>query len=210
MNSTGQSLKWFNQQFGQFENHFSGKFEINPYELYDIEAKKTSPGNSGVVYTPYLAGESSPIWDGNARAAFVGICSRTTRSDIIRSILEGVCFSIFHNMKVFENMGTSINEIIVCGGPAKSHLWMEILADICGKTVKTTENEDAAPLGDAMLAGVACGFYTDFKEAASRNVKIKNSYQPNPQNRKIYDRLFEVYLNSYKKMKDDYHRISDF
>jgi xylulokinase len=210
MNSTGQSLKWFNQQFGHFEKFSAEKLGISSYELYDIEAQKASPGNSGVVYTPYLAGESSPIWDGNARAAFVGISSRTTRSDMIRSIMEGVCFSAFHNMKIFEDMGTPINEFIVCGGPSKSHIWMEILADVTGKTVKITENEDAAPLGNAMLAGVACGYYVDYNEATARNVKIRNSYKPNPQNTKIYDRLFEVYLNSYRKMKDDYHRISDF
>jgi xylulokinase len=195
MNSTGQSMKWFNQQFGQMENLLAEKLGIGAYEMYDLEAQKSPAGNSGVVYTPYLAGESSPIWDGNARAAFVGITSRTTRGDIIRSIMEGVCFSAYHNMKIFEEMGSPINEFIVCGGPAKSRLWMEILADITGKIVKTTENEDAAPLGDAMLAGVACGLYADYKQAADKNVKIKNTYYPNPQSRNTYERLFTVYLN---------------
>jgi xylulokinase len=61
-----------------------------------------------------------------------------------------------------------------------------------------------------MLAGVACGLFKDFKQAAERNVKIRNSYQPDLQNKKIYDRLFEVYLHSYENMREDYHRISDF
>jgi xylulokinase len=210
MNSTGQSMKWFSQQFGQMENLIAGKLGIGPYEMFDLEAKKSPAGNSGVVYTPYLAGESSPIWDENARAALVGITSRTTRGDTIRAIMEGVCFSAYHNMTIFEEIGSPINEFIVCGGPAKSQLWMQILADITGKVVRTTENEDAAPLGDAMLAGVACGLFKDFKQAAERNVKIRDSYHPNLQNKKIYDRLFEVYLHSYKNMRDDYHRISDF
>jgi xylulokinase len=140
MNSTGQSLKWFNRQFGQIEDLFGGKLGIGVYEMFELEAQKSPAGNSGVVYTPYLAGESSPIWDENARAAFVGITSRTTRGDMIRAIMEGVCFSSFHNMKIFEEMGSPINEFIVCGGPAKDRLWMQILADITGKTVKTTEN----------------------------------------------------------------------
>jgi xylulokinase len=210
MNSTGQSLKWFNQQFGQAENLFGGRLGIGVYEMFELEAQKSPAGNSGVVYTPYLAGESSPIWDGNARAAFVGITSRTTRGDMIRAIMEGVCFSGFHNMKIFEEMGSPINEFIVCGGPAKSRLWMQILADISGKTVKTTENEDAAPLGDAMLAAVACGLYPGYKQAAEANAKVKDIYRPNLNNRKIYDRLFEVYLNSYRKLRDDYHSIADF
>lgn len=210
MNSTGQSLKWFNQQFGQVENLFGGRLGIGVYEMFELETQKSPAGNSGVVYTPYLAGESSPIWDGNARAAFIGITNRTTRGDMIRSIMEGVCFSSFHNMKIFEEMGSPINEFIVCGGPAKSRLWMQILADITGKTVKTTETEDAAPLGDAMLAAVACGLYSGYKEAAEANAKIKDVYQPNQDNRKIYDRLFEVYLNSYRKLRDDYHNIADF
>jgi sugar (pentulose or hexulose) kinase len=95
-------------------------------------------------------------------------------------------------------------------GPAKSRIWMQILADITGKVVKTTENEDAAPLGDAMLAGVACGHYKSYKEAADKNVRIKDIYYPNPELREIYDTLYGVYRNVYDKLKDDYRKISRF
>jgi sugar (pentulose or hexulose) kinase len=61
-----------------------------------------------------------------------------------------------------------------------------------------------------MLAAVACGLYAGYKQAAEINAKIKDTYHPNPNNRKIYDRLFEVYLNSYRKLRDDYRNIADF
>lgn len=210
MNSTGQSLKWFNLQFGQFEKHTAEVLGISPYELYNIEASKAKPGSSGVVYTPYLAGESSPIWDENARASFVGITSRTTRGDIIRSIMEGVAFSVKHNMDVFEEMNSEIKELIVCGGPSKSKLWMQILSDVTGKIVKTTDNEDAAPLGDAMLAGVACGIFKNFKEAAIKNVVMKDTYTPNTNNKGVYKTLFKLYKDTYLKLKDNFKEISKF
>lgn len=210
MNSTGQSLKWFDRQFGQFEKQAAAALGVSSYDLYNLEAAKSQPGSGGVIYNPYLAGESSPIWDEYARASFIGITSRTTRADMIRAVMEGVCYSAYHNMKAFEGQNCIISELIVCGGPAKSRIWMQILADITGKIVKTTENEDAAPLGDAMLAAVACGHYKSYREAADKNVRIKDIYYPDPGLRETYDTLFEVYRNVYDKLKDDYRKIARF
>jgi len=210
MNSTGYSMKWFAQQFGQELKQLNSGSSIGIYDLLGAEAAQSPVGSRGVIYHPYLQGESCPIWDDSARASFVGITGRTTRGDMVRALMEGICYSARHNMEVFESCDSEINELIVCGGPAKSALWMQILSDVLGKVVKVTENEDAAPVGDAMLAGVASGVYASFEEAAEENVHIKTVYYPNPENKKVYDELYEVYVEIYKGLKPQFAKLAKY
>ncbi|GHU67712.1 xylulokinase [Clostridia bacterium] len=210
MNSTGYSMKWFSQQFGANVRAFAVSRDLSAYDIFSLEAEKAPAGSRGVLFHPYLAGESCPIWNENARASFVGMTGRTTRGDMIRSIMEGVCFSARHNLEVFEKCGCVIDEIVVCGGPAKSRVWMQILADVLGKRVLITNSQDTAPLGDAMLAGVATGQFSSFKDAAERVSSIVDSIDPIPANVAVYSNLFQVYKRIYESLKDVYVDLSNY
>jgi xylulokinase len=60
--------------------------------------------------------------------------------------------------------------------------------------------------GAAILAGVALGA-TTLEQAASQ-IEVSHEYQPDPANRRIYDELFDAFLNIYQKNHKIYARLN--
>ena len=206
MGNNGACIKWFDNNI---VSHIIGS-NIG-YESLDMLAKKSRPGNTGVIFLPYLSGELSPIWDERARSCFIGMTLRTNACDLIRSILEGVCFAIKHNLLMYQRAGCHIGDSIkIAGGPTNSPLWMQILADITGKEIVIPVVADAGPLGDAMLAGIANGMFSSPKEAVEQCVRIKQSYEPNISTGPIYKELFDIYLDISEKFMPEFHRLEKF
>jgi xylulokinase len=66
--------------------------------------------------------------------------------------------------------------------------------------VVTTQNEEAAALGAAILAGKAVGLYASIDEAAQQMVQIKERFEPNPANYTVYDEAFATYVQLYESL----------
>jgi len=92
-----------------------------------------------------------------------------------------------------------IRRVVCCGGIAeKNSLLMQIYADATGRTMQVSGSSQACALGSAVaaavLAGKAKGGYDSFLEAQEKMTSLKEiSYQPNPENQKVYDRLYRLY-----------------
>jgi xylulokinase len=99
-------------------------------------------------------------------------------------------------------LGAGAKEIRVLGGGARSLLWSQMKADICGLRVIVPEEPEAAALGAAILAGVGSGVYPDIPSAVSGMSKIKNSLAPNPSNDAAYNATFQLYVSLYNSVKD--------
>ncbi|MBA7692882.1 Xylulose kinase [subsurface metagenome] len=104
-------------------------------------------------------------------------------------------------------MGTteSINFI---GGGAKSDIWCQILADILERNINQMNEPDFGSVrGAAIIALVGLGIFKDFSEAI-KLIKVKNSYKPNIDNKKIYDKLFSEYIKIYKRNKKMFKNLN--
>jgi hypothetical protein len=66
---------------------------LAPYDELTALAADSAPGAGGILFTPWLKGERSPVDDRHARAGFHNLSLTTTRADIVRSVLEGVAFN---------------------------------------------------------------------------------------------------------------------
>jgi len=206
MGNNGACIKWFNNNIA---SPIAGA-DIG-YEGLDLLAEKSRPGNTGVIFLPYLSGELSPVWDEKARACFIGMTSRTDAGDLVRSVLEGVCFAIKHNLLMYERAGCHIGDSIkIAGGPTNSRLWMQILADVTGKEIMIPDVTDAGPLGDAMLAGIANGSFSSPEEAVERCVRTKRSYEPDTSAKPVYDELFGIYLDLGEKNMEAFRRLEKY
>jgi len=86
------------------------------------------------------------------------------------------------------------------GGGARSRIWKQMEADIIGRPVLTTTNEEAATLGAAILAGKAVGLYSSVEEAAEKMIQIKERFEPASANRAIYDDTFGAYIKLYDSL----------
>jgi xylulokinase len=73
-------------------------------------------------------------------------------------------------------------------------------ADIIERPVLTTANEEAATLGAAILAGKAVGLYSGVEEAAGRMIQVKERFEPNPNNRAVYDETYQTYVKLYEAL----------
>ena len=166
-----------------------------------LRAEKAAPGSDGLVFLPYMAGERSPIWDAHAKGIYYGLDYSKKDSHIIRASMEGVAFSLRHNIEVASAAGAEVGRLSAMGGASNSLIWTQIKSDITGKPIDVPSSDTATTLGAAMLAGVAAGVFRDFDDAVSRTVKTTRSHEPNMSNKNVYDKNYKIYLELYERLK---------
>jgi xylulokinase len=198
--SGGIVMRWFRDEFAGPEMRVSRTSGLDAYELMGMEAARVQPGCEGLVMLPHLQGAMAPEANPKASGVFYGFTLRHGRGHFTRAIMEGVSFIVRRNIEVIEGLGVPVNEIRSLGGGARSSIWKQMEADILGRPVLTTTNEEAATLGAAILAGKAVGLYSSVEEAAERMIQIKQRFEPNPSNRAVYDDTFGTYVRLYEAL----------
>ncbi len=195
----GAALNWFAREFGEAERQTARQRHTNLFYELDVNASKVPAGSDGLVFLPYLAGERSPIWDPGAKGIFYGIDFSKTRGHFTRAVMEGVAFSLWHNLKTAEEAGISVDVLRAMGGAANSRLWMQIKADVTGKRIEVPSSDTATALGAALLSGVGVGVYSDFEEAVGETIRIGRQYFPDRENMQIYEEGYRIYRNLYRR-----------
>ena len=177
------------------------------YEALSALAASSPPGADGVIFLPYLSGELQPIHDGHARAVFFGMSLSTRREHLVRAVIEGTAYAIAHNLGVAEDAGVQVHEIRAAGGPMRSVIWRQIIADVTGCEVAVLADNPGAPFGDALLAGAGVGLIDDLPGLASRAAGQPAIYTPDPAAFERYQRLFAIYRDLYPALKPHYDRL---
>jgi len=116
--------------------------------------------------------------------------------------MEGVAFSLRHNLEIAESVGARVETLRATGGSANSRLWTQIKADVTGKDIEVPESDLATPLGAALLAGVGVGVYTDFEMATARTVHVKRTQKHGVQDASAYEQGYTIYRMLYEQLKD--------
>lgn len=197
----GGAVNWFVQQCGAAWARAAEERGISPFALMDEEAAQVPAGSGGVVFLPYLAGERSPIWDPAAKGVFYGLQFSTTRGQMARAVMEGVAFSLRHNLETARQAGAGAPVLRSVGGAAGSPLWMQIKADVTRCSLEVASSDTATALGAALLAGVGVGLYPDLAQAARQAVQVKRRYVPDPGRAQQYDESYAVYRALYRQLK---------
>jgi xylulokinase len=198
----GGVMRWLEQEFGDYEREEAKRIGKSSMMLLDEQAAKVMPGSDGLIFLPYMAGERSPIWDVNAKGVYYGLDFTKTKGHFIRAALEGVAFSLKHNLEIAKEAGVEVGELRAMGGAANSRLWTQIKADITGKPIVVPASDTATTLGAAILAGVGVGLYKDFEEAVRLTVKVKRHHKPNMDNHQLYKQNYMTYIKLYENLKD--------
>ena len=119
----GGVLRWFKSELGKNES----------FDELTALAENIAPGSDGVTFLPYMAGERSPIWNADAKGVFYGLGFDKTKGHMVRAALEGVAYSLEHNLRTAAQTGVEVGELLAMGGSANSILWTQIKADVTGK-----------------------------------------------------------------------------
>lgn len=178
------------------------------YKIFDRIAARVPAGSSGVIFTPWLYGERSPVDDPYVRGALFNLSLSTSREDIIRAFFEGVALNTRWLIKPTEAfMGRTIPTLTMVGGGASSDVWCQIFADVLGIPIRQVQDPiQVNARGAALIAAVGLGLL-HFEDIA-RQVQIRRTYEPTPAHRALYDRTFEQFVKFYGATKGIYRRLN--
>lgn len=171
-------------------------------------AATSPPGAGGVIFTPWLKGERSPIADRSARAGFHNMSLATTQADLVRAVLEGVAYNNQWLHEAVEKfVGGRLDNIRMMGGGAQSDLWCQIHADVMDRTIEQVVDPLYCGLrGAALSAAMALG---EVRQSELRGlVEVKASYRPDPANRAAYRRLYAEFPGLYTSQKKFFRRLN--
>ena len=201
-------LDWIVEQI--FINEME-KFKGSSNELYaylDSLIESTDVGAKNLIFTPWMFGERSPINNPNVRGGFYNLSLEHNRDDLLRSVCEGVAYNIKWSLIVIENLIGKADEIYCIGGGAKSDVWCQILSDVLErKIIQMEEPALAAAKGSAIISMVGLGILKKFSDAIPL-IKIKKTFNPNVENKKIYEKLFSEYIQIYKRNKEMFKNLN--
>ena len=176
--SGGKALEWLRATL-------TGDRRLDYNELTALAAT-SPPGANGTLFTPWLAGERSPVDDRRVRGGFTNLSTATTTADLTRAVMEGVAANsawLFGYVEKFA--GRSLSPVRVLGGGAQSELWCQIYADALDRDVIQVPDPMVAQLrGAALLASAALGrrALTD----ADGHLDRARTFEPDPESRDFY------------------------
>ncbi len=204
----GLSFRWLRDNIGLSEIQVGNLCDISAYDLLAAQAFQAKPGCEGLIFLPYLMGERTPHLDANAKGVFFGLTARHTRADMIRSVMEGVAYSLRDCLEIIKGMGLEIGEIRATGGGARSPLWRQIQADINGHEMVTINVTEGPAFGAAILAGVGAGVYSSIEEATDGIIEITSYTEPIEGNVRLYEEYYEIYRSLYPALKPNFDKVS--
>ena len=218
LETAGKCLEWVKDHLALDEigiylekTNVTDGYEAKYTSLYDYMTEvvsKVPAGSGGVIFTPWLHGNRCPFEDPNARGMFFNLSLETGKSEMIRAVLEGVCYHLRWFLETEEKKVKSSERIRFVGGGALSDLTCQILADCLGKVVETVDTpQNVGAMGAAVLTAVGMGQCASIEDA-KKLIPVSKTFTPNAEAKKIYDKYFEVYKNLYSSNKKNFEGLN--
>ena len=177
------------------------------YRAEQAEITDDMLGRNHVFFLPYLMGERSPINDTNARGTFTGLTMDTTRKELVLSVLEGVAFALRDCFEVAKKLGIEITGSKVCGGGAKSELWLKIIANVLNIELRIPKTQEGPGFGGAMLAMVGTKAYESVEACANALVTTEKVITTDPEIAERYEKMYARFSRIYPALKDTFKEI---
>jgi len=183
INTTGAALNWISGLFGRSHSDLLAEAALIP------------AGSEGLLFTPHLAGGER---DHPGRpGAFIGLHMDHTPAHLIRAVLEGVALALHQRIKLLEQTGQQVREVVVSGGGARSELWNQIKADVFGYPLYALHEADSTALGAAMTA---------YQHINGRRMSVageRTAYMADPIRHQFYQTLFDRFCTLEERLKGD-------
>jgi xylulokinase len=206
--SAGANLSFLCDKILFHQDEFGTVRPPDAYSILDKIAASTPPGARGLLYTPWIFGERSPVDDPSLRAGLLNMSLQHSREDVIRAFLEGVALNTRWMITPFNRfLGKPLDQITVVGGGATSDVWCQIFADILGIPIRQLESPiQANAVGAAFIGYVGTGaiFYSDIPNLTH----IRHTYLPDSGKKAVYDELFETFKLAYRCLAPLYRRLN--
>jgi len=202
-------VSWFKREFGLREQRLAADRGVKAEELFDTLVAQAPPGSMGLMLQPYWS-PGVKVPGPEAKGAIIGFGDVHTRSHIYRAILEGLAYALREGKERTERRSkVPITELRVSGGGSQSDAALQITADIFNLPTARPHLYETSGLGAAIDAAVGLGLHPDFDTAVREMTRVGRVFEPNPDTREIYDGLYRVYQQMYKRLKPLYEEIRE-
>jgi sugar (pentulose or hexulose) kinase len=200
------TLSWFLDLLGEETAQRAESLGLSRERYVEREAEAVPAGSDGLMTVlDWLAPTDAPFRKG----AMLGFDARHTRAHVYRSILEAVALTMKHNVDAMcEELGNSLEEIVVAGGGAASPLLVRIFADVFGVPASRSPQGGGASLGSAICAAVGTGVHPDFETAVEKMSAARESLAPDPASGEVYRRMNETVYGEIRGATDEILRRS--
>ncbi len=174
----------------------------------DGVAATVPPGSRGVLFTPWLNGERTPVDDHHLRGGWHNLSLQHTRADLVRAVLEGVALNTRWLLGVVERfVGREFPSLRFVGGGAQSELWCQVMADVLRRPIEQVGSPvHANTRGAALLAGLALKRVT--VDDIPGLVAVARRFEPDTAHRDTYDTLYREFRALHKQNRDIYRRLN--
>ena len=171
-------------------------------------AATAPPGSGGLIFTPWLKGERTPVDDRTLRAGFLNLSMGTDRARMVRAVLEGVAFNARWLLDAVEGfVRRPLPVLRILGGGASSSLWCQIHADVLGRRIERVADPMYANLrGAALFAGLSLGRLS--LEDVRGTVTVTDTFDPNPEARAVYEPMYREFKHLYDRLHGMYARLN--
>jgi xylulokinase len=178
------------------------------YRLLDRIAERVPAGARGLIYTPWLFGERTPVDNTSLRAGLINLSLEHSREDIIRAFLEGVALNTRWMLEPYIRfLGRRPSGITAVGGGAQSDVWCQVMADVTGCVIRQPQAAiQANALGAAFIAGVGIGALR-FDDLPTLQ-HLCRVYEPRSVHRPLYDDRYATFQEVHRRLAPLYRRIN--
>lgn len=197
VNNGGIAVQWW------LKNFYGDKLTEKEYSEAFDEIAGVTPGAEGLIFLPYLNGERAPIWDSETCGNFFGVRLQHTKAHFSRAMLEGICFALKDVLDAIEQNSGEVKQINISGGFVKSEVWVQILADITGKSLVVIQSEDASAVGAALIALKANKLIKVYPSLIDDDSKL---IKPRSEHKAVYAQNFSIYRDMYSALKNIMHK----
>jgi xylulokinase len=196
------SYRWIRDVLAEVEKARGEETGTDPYVLMEEHINKSPVGANGVIFMPFLVGSGYPYWNSEAKGIFAGMTFANTKSDLLRSVMEGITLESKDMYETMRESGVELKSLAITGGATKSAAWRQIMADMFNVEIKRLKVSDATIIGAAILAGVGAGIFGDVVEGVEKIVSYTDVIKPIPENVEKYNKIHKVYRNMYNALNN--------
>ena len=160
------------------------------YKKMEIQAQAVPIASQGLLFLPFLSGQVAPKHRPRASGGFHGIRTFHGQSQLYRSILEGVAYSIKDIFNQVENWCGPAQNVCLTGGGASSVLWQHILTNILNVPLEISD-EGVEGRGAAVFLATALSGQSNFEEVARHMRQISHTVSPSQSDSETYAEEYE-------------------
>lgn len=204
-NQGGSLVKWFRDTFAAAE-HRQAKRE--GHSIYPVLFAELPVGPSSVMVLPHFSPTGPPKFIVNSAGVMAGLKLETSRSEVLKGIIEGAAFYLKETVDSLPETGIAIKDYRAVGGGSKSDAWVQTCADIFGQPFIRPVTTEAGALGAAIIAGVGAGCFKSYAEGVASMVKFEHTFEPDGCRHERYQTRFQSYKQLWPLMADYLRELS--